>query len=470
MPKPFSIITACYKNSRGIGFQNKLPWKHIKEDMTFFYNTTKGKKNILFQNAVIMGRKTWDSLSHKPLPYRHNIVITSKPTIHNNYITKSSLEEALYYTKKHPCIRDVFVIGGESIYKQAIEHPYCKHIYVTNIQQKETECDTFFPKIPVWFAKNSYSLQKSLVFEEYCNIQEKTSDEMQYIYLIQDILKNGEKVYTRNGSVLKTFGAQHIFDLQQGFPLLTTKKMFFKGIVEELLFFIQGQTNSKILEKKGVKIWKDNTTKEFLQYRNLPYKEGDMGPMYGYNWRHFGYPYNSSEEDYTNKGYDQLYHLLQSLKNDKHSRRHLLTTYDPSRVSESVLAPCHGIVSQFYISSYQGEEYLHCKMYQRSVDVALGYPFNIASYALFVHILCYITGYKPGKLIMTLGDTHIYESHVPMLQQQIERVPLQQPILDIQSVYKKHLSPIENIERLCLEDIVLRDYHSYPRISMKMVA
>ena len=251
--------------------------------------------------------------------------------------------------------------------------------------------------------------------------------------------------------------------------LRLSKKMFFNGIVEELLFFLRGQTNSKILEEKGVNIWKDNTTKEFLQNRKLPYREGDMGPMYGYNWRHFGHPYSNSVEDYSNKGYDQLYHLIQSLKNDKHSRRHLLTTYDPSIISESVLAPCHGIVSQFYISSINGKEYLHCKMYQRSVDVALGYPFNIASYALLIHILCYITGYKPGKLIMTLGDTHIYESHIPMLQKQIERVPLQQPALNINSVYNKHLSPIENIERLCSNDFILDDYYSYSSIKMKMV-
>ena len=476
MKRPFNIIAAILKSNNGIGKGNKLPWKSIKEDMSFFYKTTVGNKN----NAVIMGRKTWESLPvHcRPLKNRFNIVL-SKNT--SGDLTAGSLNLALKKCYQYKSINDVFVIGGQQVYQEAIQHLDCKNIYLTRFSlDQEPGCDTFFPKIPRWFIKkNSKIVEKKdllLDFEQWENVSNPTSDENQYLDLVKDIIENGERVETRNGVVRKTFGPQHVFDLQRGFPLLTTKKMFFDGIIKELIFFIRGETNSNILSQQNVNIWKGNTTLEFLKGRGLSYPEGDMGPMYGFNWRHFGANYIDCNSNYdnngNNSGYDQLYQVIETLVNSKHDRRHLLTTYDPSKVSESVLAPCHGIVTQFYVSNKNGKDYLNCKMYQRSVDVALGYPFNIASYALFVHLLCHVTGYSPGNLIMTLGDTHIYESHINPLLKQLERIPLQQPNVFIKNGLQGNTTEdkILFLENLKAEDVVLENYYNWSKIKMEMVA
>jgi thymidylate synthase len=237
-----------------------------------------------------------------------------------------------------------------------------------------------------------------------------------------------------------------------------------------LIFFINGHTNSKLLEKKNVNIWKDNTTRDFLDNRGLHhYVVGDMGPMYGYNWRHFGSKYNGCINK-NNGGYDQLYNLIEGLINDPNSRRHLLTTYDPSTVTESVLAPCHGITIQFNV---RNNKYLDCKMYQRSADIGLGYPYNIASYGLFVHIICHVTGYNVGNLIMTLGDAHIYEQHIEQLKKQTLREPLLFPQLvitkefDVKSNVQNKVNFMEN---LLFSDIKLVDYNCYPLIKMDMIA
>jgi thymidylate synthase len=200
------------------------------------------------------------------------------------------------------------------------------------------------------------------------------------------------------------------------------------------------------------------------------YEEGDMGPMYGWNWRHFGASYSGCNDNYNGRGYDQLEYLIKDLINNPSSRRLLLTTYDPSKVSESVLAPCHGITIQFNV---RNGTYLDCKMYQRSVDVALGYPFNIASYGLLVHILCHVTGYQPGKLTMTLGDTHLYEQHLEKIKNQLNRVPYRFPQLKITKSKDRTddvKSILKFIEKLQPEDFEIVGYNYYPGIKMDMVA
>lgn len=478
MTKHFSIISAMFEKSKGIGFKNKLPWD-IKKDIQRFKKISVGEKN---KNAVIMGRKTWESLENKPLVDRLNIVLT-KSSI-PNVITSKSLDNALQYCYKNKDINHIYVIGGQNVYKEAINRNDCKYMFLTKIRTiSELICDIHFPDIPQWIVKKEEEMinvdNKTLLFEKWENVSNDYSEENQYIDLIKDIIENGEKVQTRNGIVRKSFGQQNIFDLQKGFPLLTTKKMFFDGIIKELLFFIKGETNTNILTNQDVHIWEKNTSLEFLKERNLSYPKGDMGPMYGFNWRYFGAKYINCFYNYKHTGYDQLYYLVKSLLTKKHDRRHLLTTYDPANVSKSVLAPCHGIVVQFYISNKNNEDYLHCKMYQRSVDIALGYPFNIASYALLVHLLCHITGYKPGKLIMTLGDTHIYEQHIIPLLEQINNKPIQFPNIEIDKKINydnvdyfidKEKFLLHFLENIQPKDIVLKDYHPWPSIKIEMVA
>lgn len=486
----FNIIAAMTKGGRGIGYRNGLPWPLIKTDMNRFTKITTETENEMKRNSVIMGRKTWESLPRKfrPLPNRENIVVSSEYTV-TSVATLKTLEEAINYSNKQSGIENTYVIGGEQIYKEAIQNPKCSKIYITEIE-KEYTSDKYFPEIPSYMKKileeEEYdsTVKSNIVFKTYDNIIDWESDEWQYLDLVKRILTEGREEKGRNGKVLKLFGPQHTFDLQKGFPILTTKKVPLRLIIEELLFFLRGYTDTKIMSDKRVKIWDANTTREFLDDRGLLYKEGDMGPMYGYNWRHFGYNYTGCERDYTGDGYDQLYALVRRLIYDPTSRRHLLTTYDPSTTEKSVLAPCHGLITQFNV---RGEE-LDCKMYQRSVDVALGYPFNIASYALLTHILAHVTGYKVGRLIMTLGDCHIYEDHIDTMRKQLERYPLIKPTLNInksfaqqnQKIRKlgfKEAGAFESVERtlkyienLRVQDIKLENYNSYGPLKMKMQA
>lgn len=472
--KRFKIIAAV-DNNFGIGFNNNLPWPKIKEDMEYFYKTTSVTTNKL-KNAVIMGRKTWQSIpkQYRPLKNRLNIVITSNRENIDNVIVENSLNNVLNNLNQYN-INECFVIGGSSIYKEAINYPNCEEIYLTRIN-KSYVSDVYFPNIPKHFKLISSDKNETLIndetielyFDKYKNEGNYNSDEYQYLNLVENIINNGETKKGRNGLVKTIFGIQHVFGLEN-FPLLTTKKMFFSGIVKELLFFLKGQTNSKILENEGVKIWTENTTRNFLDQRGLKtYQEGDMGPMYGYNWRHYGYEYKGFNHDYKNKGFDQLKELVTSLNQDPNSRRHLLTTYDPSVVDKSVLAPCHGIVIQFNI---RNNKYLDCKMYQRSADIALGYPFNIASYAILVNILCEVTSYLPGKLYMTLGDCHLYEEHIDSIKEQLNRIPLTFPKIELKKFVGITLEDKMNyIESLNHSDISLKNYDSHPHIKFKMIA
>lgn len=478
--KKFNLIAAYLrtntKNDRGIGMRNKLPWK-IKEDMARFTKITTTTKDRNKINGVLMGRKTWESLK-RPLKNRYNAVLSEKMKIEKeNVKSYETIEKALKEMGENKEIEEIYVIGGERIYNETIKDKRCDKIYVTEIHE-EYECDTYFPEIPEikkggWMKeikKEKVTSEENieLTYKIYKNMEEEESEEKQYIELVKKILKKKNIVKGRNGNVYRTFGDQHVFDLSKGYPLLTTKKVFFRGVIEELLFFLKGKTDTKELEEKRINIWKENTTKKFLRERKLKYKEGDMGPMYGWQWRNYGIKYEGCGKNYKNKGYDQLKKLIENLIENKYDRRHLLTTYNPEQVQESVLAPCHGLIVQFYVE----DKKLNCKMYQRSVDVMLGYPFNIASYAALVHILCKITGYKPGELIMTLGDAHIYEDHINGALEQIKRTPLKMPELRVtKELENQKMETILNyIDELDIKDFELKHYNYHPSIKMNMVA
>jgi dihydrofolate reductase/thymidylate synthase len=360
------------EKTRGIGFKNRLPWPKLKADMEFFASITTKTASSDKLNAVIMGRHTWDSIPPKfrPLPNRLNVIITStlkQLQDHKDTVYVGSLDQALQYCYSSAVIEDTYVIGGQQVYADAINRLDCSKLLLTKVDG-DYECDRFFPNVPGWMrltdSKRVVSDGISLNFETYDNIADPNSDELQYTALLKEIVETGESKDGRNGKTLSIFGPQHIFDLQKGFPLLTTKKMFFDGIVKELIFFLRGETDANILSNQGVKIWNENSTREFLDSRGLKhYKVGDIGPMYGFNFRFFGAPYEGCDANYASKGYDQLWHLVNSLVNDKNSRRHLMTTFNPATVSQSVLAPCHGLTIQFNVRS-TGE--LDCKMYQRS--------------------------------------------------------------------------------------------------------
>lgn len=222
--------------------------------------------------------------------------------------------------------------------------------------------------------------------------------EYQYQKLLSRVLEHGDKRETRNGTVLSVFGASLECDLKEGFPLLTSKRVFFRGIVEELAWFLRGSTNVNELRDKKVHIWDLNSEQTGF----------DAGPIYGFQWRHFGAPYTDCHADYKDKGIDQIKSIIDLLKTDPHSRRIVLSAWCPTQQEQMCLPPCH-VMYQFYVES---DGRLSVQMTQRSSDVFLGLPFNIASTALLVHLIAHQVDREPGRVIIRIGDTHIYEEHI----------------------------------------------------------
>lgn len=296
-------------------------------------------------------------------------------------------------------------------------------------------------------------------------------EEKQYLLLLENVLNNGNERQTRNSITKSLFSANLKFDLKNGFPLMTTKKMYFKAIFEELMFFIRGQTDTKILENKNVNIWKGNTSRNFLDKVKLNhYQEGDMGPMYGFIFRHFGAEYNGCDNDYNCKGIDQFNYIIDTLLKDPFSRRIIMTSFNPSQVEQGCLYPCHSIVIQFYITEKNDKYYLSQQTYIRSNDMFHGAPFNYASSALLSILIChhlnYLTNsekYIPDMLYVTLGDYHIYKEHYQVVEEQIKREPYPFPILKI----NKYRNKIEDYQ---LDDIDIINYNFWPILKANMVA
>lgn len=489
----FSIISCITKSSKGIGINGKIPW-NLPKELKYFYKTTTNKNKMGIPNGLIMGRKTWDSLkkNNQPLIKRDNIVITHKNlNINNNNVTQvHTLDEALnYYYNKYGNIKTntnkLFVIGGEFLYNKAINHENCEELLITEIDDSANpyKCDKYFPKIPNHFALINKITKKisntGIKFKHltYKNWKDPESEEKQYINLVNNIIKNGYNENGRNGEVRSLFGGtQHKFDLRKGFPLLTTKRIYFDKIIKELIFFMRGETNANILKDNSVNIWNQNTSRTFLDNKGLyNYSIGDMGPMYGWNWCHFGAQYTNCFTNYSGNGFDQFKSLFNQMMINPLSRRLLLSTYDPSKQKQCVLYPCHGLITQFKIiksNNVDKQYFLDCKTYQRSVDVALGYPFNITSYALLMSIIAHINNLTPRYLFISLGDTHIYKNHLSKIKQQLSRVPLRFPEL----IINKKINVNENIDNklnflmsLLCSDFQIINYFYYPGIQFNMI-
>jgi len=284
-------------------------------------------------------------------------------------------------------------------------------------------------------------------------------EEYQYLEIIEDILEHGNQKSDRTGTGTKSvFGRQMRFSLRDGtFPLLTTKKTFYRGIAEELFWFIRGSTNAIELKEKKVMIWEGNSSREFLDSVGLSHREvGDLGPVYGFQWRHFGAEYSDMHADYSGQGVDQLAEVIHKIKNKPDDRRIIMCAWNPKDIPRMALPPCHCLV-QFYVAN--GE--LSCQLYQRSADMGLGVPFNIASYALLTHMIAHVTGLKPGEFVHTLGDTHVYLNHVEPLKEQLTRDPKPFPKLVIKR-------KVENIEDFTIDDFEVQGYDPHPKITMAM--
>ncbi|KAH9011476.1 thymidylate synthase [Lactarius pseudohatsudake] len=294
-------------------------------------------------------------------------------------------------------------------------------------------------------------------------------DELQYLNLIKSVLDTGETRPDRTGTgTISLFAPPSLrFSLADStLPLITTKKTFLRGIIEELLWFVKGQTDSTLLSQKGVKIWDGNGSKEFLEKRGLGHRRaGDLGPVYGFQWRHFGAEYVDADADYSGKGVDQLREVIRKIIEEPTDRRIILSAWNPADIPLMALPPCH-MMCQFYVHLPPSDEptaprRLSCLMYQRSADLGLGIPFNIASYALLTHMIARVTDTQPHELIIQLGDAHIYRDHVDALNIQLTRQPRPFPTL-------RWTRDITDIEDFTYEDFVVEGYDAHPSIPMKM--
>lgn len=284
-------------------------------------------------------------------------------------------------------------------------------------------------------------------------------DEMQYLELIQHIIDHGSKKEDRTGTgTLSIFGAQMRFSLRNNvFPLLTTKRVFWRGVAEELLWFVSGCTNANELREKGIHIWDANGSREFLDKQGLHHREvGDLGPVYGFQWRHFGATYDNMHTNYDGQGVDQLADVIHKIKNNPDDRRIIMSAWNPVDLPNMALPPCHSFV-QFYVCN--GE--LSCQLYQRSGDMGLGVPFNIASYSLLTYMIAHVCGLKPGDFVHTLGDAHVYLNHIEALKKQLQREPRPFPTLEI-------AHDVPDIDSFSLDKFKITGYDPHPTIKMQM--
>ena len=463
----FNIIVATNQQN-GIGFQNKIPWLDKYCDLPYFKKITTDCDSISRQNVIIMGKNTWNSLNCKPLSNRLNCIISKSLFEENkdsiNHLIYPNLDDclqSLQETKFHN-INKVFVIGGEQLYKEAIVHPKCIKLYINKIPMT-CDCDTFFPKIDeiIYYQTSLTEDNKKIEYMIYDKISQINMEEYQYIDLIKRVLYNGTKKDDRtNIGTSSIFGNQMRFSLaNNSFPLLTTKRVFLRGIIEELLWFIKGSTDSNELSKKNVRIWDGNGSREFLDKLGFTSREeGDLGPVYGFQWRFWGADYVDNKTDYTNKGIDQLGELIQEIKTNPNSRRLILSAWNIADIPKMALPPCH-VMCQFYVADNK----LSAQLYQRSGDIGLGVPFNIASYAVLLKMVAHITGYEPHELVYTLGDAHIYNNHIKSMKEQITRMPREFPQLFIFNE-----PSIESIQDFTIDHFKINNYNPHKNIKMEM--
>ena len=435
----------CVDKKFGIAKKGVIPW-HISNDLKFFKQKTIGKH-------VFMGRKTFESLPS---------VLKDR---HVHVLSKSNKTDILEYNSSE----ELIIAGGEEIYKYFMDTNRLTKIYITVID-KDYQCDKFFPKIPSCYVLSEYSEkyydENENVYYRFLTYEKRDrviTCEKEYNKLCYKIISSSKSIRNdRTGTgTYSSFGNKMEFDISKYAPVLTAKRVAWKSCIIELLWFLRGSTNVNELVDSGCKIWNGNTTTEYKKSVNLEHlKPEDCGPIYGFNWRHFGAEYTDCHADYTNKGFDQINYIINEIKNNPTSRRLILSGWDPNKIFEGVLPPCH-MTAQFYVNGNK----LSCQMYQRSADFFLGVPFNMLSYTVLTHIIAMKTDLVPDKLIMIFGDTHIYTDHINQVMEQLERSARTQPILTIDKSIKD-----KSFEEMDINDFDLIGYFPHPVIKANMSA
>ena len=459
----FDFIVAVDSNW-GIARDGDLPWKRTdagREDMEWFKNkTTNGS------TAVIMGRKTWDSIPQKfrPLPNRVNVVISTSytgTTVAKNLVTIDSFNNALnwcFNAIKSGELTNVMVIGGGELYKQALLSSHLRYGYIT-VFHKDYNCDLQFPT-------NLNSIKTQLIkttnHADYMLFDFTNTSERKYLNLLSKLLEAPARD-NRTGVLTRGFMAKQLrfplHDMRGAImPLMTTKRVPFKTVAHELIWFLRGSTNIDYLTKNNVKIWDGNSSTEFLKSVGLDYSPGTLGPVYGFQWRNFNGTYGQSDKD----GIDQITGVIKNIKEDPYSRRHVVCAWNPEQIHAMALPPCHTLF-QFYVDpdAVGNPSWLSCMMYQRSGDQFLGEPFNIASYALLTHIVAKICGLKAKEFVVSICDVHLYTNHIDQTKEQINRQPLRFPMFKFsENVEQKENPTIDDFAfTFTPDDFIIEDYH-----------
>ena len=490
------LIVAYQAKDRGIGYENTIPW-YLSPDLTYFKKKTVGSSinGSGNKNIVVMGRNTWDSIPEKvkPLSNRTNFIISRNTD-------PAFKEEIERYPDTHlindldRCLeglksisdKEVWIIGGSSIYERVLESPgLIDEIYTTELFTKKGEeyrCSSYFPKID----NTNYSISSvsqigkslckttgKLIYFRYIiykhnrlfNTQSEKwiSYESQYLDTLREIIDEGQETIDRTGvGTLSVFGKQFKYDLSKGFPALTTKRIFLRGVFEELMMYLRGETDNGILNNKNIHIWDGNTSREFLDNRGLKtYPEGDMGETYGYNFRNYGGEYDNCKIGISKKdGFDQLNYAIDLIRTNPHSRRIIINLWNPKTLHKAALPSCL-CQYQFYVNS--NTKTLSLQIYIRSSDFFLANNWNTCTGAFLVSMICNLEDIdlSPGILTVVTGDTHIYKTHIEGVKENLIRRPKPIPILEISSKKTK-------IEEFTWEDMDVIGYYPMKNIKAEM--
>ena len=509
-------LIACVANVNGksiISVDNHL--FSPKKDFAFFKNITKSVNFGSGIQAVCMGRKTWETLpSPNILNGRLNIVITSNYkklnerfngysklskftnqrqliSVVNSVISNSLNNSGLIFMDirllelliKSDMNMNLYVIGGREIYTYFINNPDQKirpsRLFITECQNVAiNSSDTIaFPVIHNDYKLYSISEKytenditfRFLMYRHNANCE---GGENSYLNLVKDVLETGIERTDRTGTgTIGVFGRQLRFDISKSVPLMTTKKIAWKSCIEELLWILRGDTDAKILQHKGVKIWDGNSTREFLDARGLQhYPEGVLGPVYGFQLRHFGAKYSTRFSDTSQidtsliGGEDQLENIIHTLKTDPFSRRIYISYWNPVDLDKMALPPCHTSI-QFYVNEINGQKRLSCHFTMRSNDLGCGFSFNIFFYSVLTYIIAMKCDMMPNELVYSVGDCHIYKDHVEPITKQLKRKPCSEPVLIVDPSVK-----YKSFSEITIEDFDIIGYNPYPFLRFNMSA
>jgi dihydrofolate reductase/thymidylate synthase len=463
-----------------------------------------GRVNIVLSNNEDYCQQQnalYNSTLDKGFDKDFDVYFTNWDKFFTSEITKMEVKLRIHYSDPLSIgVFKYFIIGGEQIYNRALEASSKINLYTTEVYTDacgnniNIDCDAFFPKINIinfdtkkdlkmnindfqiieygpfqksskghWYRFVNYSRPPNVYQMALLRDNTIFPEETAYLTLMRRILETGQSNDDRTGvGTLSLFGEMLKFNLRDTFPISTTKRLFFRAVFEELMFYISGKTDNKILQDKGIHVWDGNTTKEFLQKRGLGhYQEGDLGQTYGFNMRHFGGEYKGCQFEYgLDVGYDQLANLIHLLKTDPASRRLIIDLWDPASIHKAALPSCL-CKYQFNVNTEKKE--LNLAIYLRSSDYFLANNWNTCTGAIFVHLLCNLEGIDltPGDLTVFIADAHLYKSHLEQVKENLARTPYPFPKLLIRE--KK-----ADITKFTFDDLQLIGYRAHPNIKAEM--